>query len=210
MASQEEALTSENTHTGIADIWDIDARSHTPHLLQSATKSSIATSISFLTLPREIRDIIYRYLLSTKYTKRASIYPRNDYCLHPSILRASRQIEREGSHILYNENSLVRVIMCDLHIWVNPLDPRGNRPARNRGHRISVLAAFEQAHKFTRHTMEFTMLQKDTPSDHSDLIKKSIIIAGEDLPQFCQILLELHADSQGWLGQRTLAIEFFS
>ena len=210
MASQDETLTSENTHKGIADIWDVDARSHTPPLAQSTTKSSIATSISFLSLPREIRDMIYRYLLSTEYTKRFSKYPRYDYCFHPSILRASRQIEREASHILYNENSLVRVRMCALNFWVSPLDPKEDQLACIRN-RISVLAAFGKAHKFTRHTMEFTMQQQDTLfSDRSDSITYTIVIAGEDLPEFCQILLEVHASREGWLDQQTLAVEFFS
>ena len=213
MASREEAPTSANTYIGIADICGMDTCSQTPHLVQSATKSSIATSIPFLTLPREVRDIIYRYLLSTKYTKYVSTYARDEYCFHPLILRASRQIEREASHILYNENSLVRVSMCDLHFWVNPLDHRGARPDNIGtfcGHRISILAAFQQAHKFRRHIMEFTMLQGYTPSDLFNLTENSIIIAGEDLPKFCHILLEIHAHWQGWLGQRTLAIEFFS
>ena len=38
-----------------------------------ATSSGLATKdhpITFLSLPREIRDEIYRFLLSTKYTKR--------------------------------------------------------------------------------------------------------------------------------------------
>ena len=69
MASQEEAPTSENLHAGIADDWGKGARDQSSDLIQSFTKSSIATSISFLTLPRELRDIIYRHLLSTKYTK---------------------------------------------------------------------------------------------------------------------------------------------
>ena len=69
MASQEEGPTSENEHTSIADEWGKDACGHIPHLIQSFPKSSIATSISFLNLPRELRDIIYRHLLSTKYTK---------------------------------------------------------------------------------------------------------------------------------------------
>ena len=32
----------------------------------------VPMSIPFLTLPREVRDIIYRHLLSTKYTKHMS------------------------------------------------------------------------------------------------------------------------------------------
>ena len=70
MAAQEETLTSENTHTDIADKCGKDARGHDPQLIQYTTKSSIAKSVSFLSLPRELRDIIYRHLLSTKYTKR--------------------------------------------------------------------------------------------------------------------------------------------
>lgn len=40
----------------------------------------IPTSISFLILPREIRDMIYRHLLSTRYTE--SVY------IEPEVVRA--------------------------------------------------------------------------------------------------------------------------
>lgn len=53
--------------TDTADVWHKDLLRSSRLLEQSAP--IVPMSIPFLTLPREIRDMIYRYLLSTEYTK---------------------------------------------------------------------------------------------------------------------------------------------
>ena len=78
------------------------------------------------------------------------------------------------------------------------------------GHAVPILVAYERAHKFTRHTMEFVMLREDTFSDCSDLSENSFVIAGDDLQGFCHILLKLNAFSETRLDQLTLAIEVFT
>ena len=134
------------------------------------------------------------------------MYERHAYHFHPSILRASRQIEREASHVLYNENSLVRVSSCPHPYRVDRHGLRENFD----GHAIPILAAYKRAHKFTRHTMEFVILHEDTLSDCSDLSVNSFVIAGDDLQRFCLILLRLNALSDMRLDRLTLAIEIFT
>ena len=134
------------------------------------------------------------------------MYEEHAYHFHPSILRASRQIEREASHVLYNENSLVRVSSCGKCCWVDDCGLVG----KYDGYSVPILAAYERAHKFTRHTMEFVMLREDTLSDGSDLVAHSFVITGDDLQGFCYILLRLNAFSRTRLDQVTLAIEVFS
>ncbi|MCJ1247334.1 hypothetical protein MMC30_004548 [Trapelia coarctata] len=82
-------------------------------------------------LPREIRDTIYRYLLSTTYTfvedepgPRVVVtddYPLHGenplqrYNFHPEILRVNRQIGAEAGEMLYEENGLI-VIELDAYL----------------------------------------------------------------------------------------------
>ena len=131
------------------------------------------------------------------------MYEEHVYVFHPSILRASRQIEREASHILYNENSLVRVSTSAFRYWeVIGFGLRG----KIDGHGIPILATSERAHSFTRHTMELVMLRKGIPSQHLDMIVKIFIIAGDDLQRFCHSLLMLNTS----LNKLILAIEVFT
>jgi len=66
--------------------------------------ASTPTTSAFLQLPREIRDDIYRRLLTITLTLDA---PGERYHLHPAILRASKQISSEAQMVLHNENDLV-------------------------------------------------------------------------------------------------------
>ena len=134
------------------------------------------------------------------------MYEEHAYRFHPSILGASRQIEREASRVLYTENCLVRVSSCGKCYLVDDCGLVGNYD----GHAVPILAAYERAHKFTRHTMEIVMLRDDTLLDSSDLIENSFVIAGDDLEGFCHILLKLNPLSGTRLDQLTLAIEIFT
>ena len=83
-----------------------------------------------MSLPREIRDTIYRYLLSTTHTfvedaprppldsswreqlHRDKDIPNQHYAFHPAILAVNKQIGAEAAEILYKENQLI-VIEAD-------------------------------------------------------------------------------------------------
>lgn len=54
-----------------ADAWGVDL----PATMPLVTTPLVPMSIPFLALPRELRDMIYRHLLSTKYTKSGYIEP---------------------------------------------------------------------------------------------------------------------------------------
>lgn len=78
----------------------------------------------FLSLSPEIRNQIYGYLLSTKYTKRVLILgpecaspiplvklcPSHYYEFHTTILELNRQVYQEGTSILYCENLFIRLV----------------------------------------------------------------------------------------------------
>lgn len=127
------------------------------------------------------------------------------YQFQPSILRASRQIEREASHILYNENSLVRVSSCGRRSW----ESESRRVGDHIGQVVPILAANERARLFTRHTMEVAMLHKDSLSVGSDVTANSCVIAGDDLQGFCHVLLWMNKFPATRLDQLSLAIEVF-
>jgi hypothetical protein len=68
------------------------------------------SSFPFLRLPREIRDKIYRRLLSARLT--TDDYNSGDYAnwpvqFHPAISRTNKQISSEASKVLYGENEFV-------------------------------------------------------------------------------------------------------
>lgn len=56
------SFSFDDWNTRHADGWGIEYS-------QPVTMPSVTMSIPFLTLPRELRDVIYRYLLSINYTK---------------------------------------------------------------------------------------------------------------------------------------------
>jgi hypothetical protein len=70
---------------------------------------SPAQPFPFLSLPPEIRNKIYRYLLTRSGPIRSPHRPRQYAIptnLHPCILAANRQIHNEALRILYQENAL--------------------------------------------------------------------------------------------------------
>lgn len=72
-----------------ADDTDLDSPPEPP-----ATMTLIPMSIPFLSLPRELRDMIYRHLLCTKYTKGVSETP-SMVCTN-RVGHAASLTERQG------------------------------------------------------------------------------------------------------------------
>ena len=68
----------------------------------ATTHNSTAPKRGFLDLPGEIRNIIYRILLTKTYAYRQNAYSYAP--LHPTILRSNRQIHSEAVKILHGEN----------------------------------------------------------------------------------------------------------
>ena len=82
--------------------------SHSIQSSASNTQKHPPRALGFLDLPGEIRNQIYRMVLTTKWAfKKAPYAHRFDstcYELSPAILRANQQIYREARSILYDEN----------------------------------------------------------------------------------------------------------
>lgn len=73
------------------------------HSVLGGDKTWELKDFRLLDLPRELRDMIYREVL----TPDISHITRGVYRLTSAILRANKQIHREASNILYNENCWV-------------------------------------------------------------------------------------------------------
>ena len=136
------------------------------------------------------------------------MYEEHEYKFFPSILRTSRQIEREASHVLYAENDLIRVSFCGL---LPSRDFLGRGSHRN-GHAVPILATDYHAHSFTRHMMEIVMLREIAQPERGsfDAIDRSFVIAGDDLQSFCHTLLVMNRYEITHLDQMTLAIEVYT
>ena len=88
-----------------ADSWDTICPIPQPITITDL----VPMTLPFLTLPRELRDIIYRYLLSTKYTKnvfreskKASVA---DFITVPRLTRKLVLNERRVSIPILSSNS---------------------------------------------------------------------------------------------------------
>ena len=64
---------------------------------------------SFLGLPLELRNEIYRHLLSTHYTRLDLGLGRARYLFHPAILAINRQIYDESTAVLRQENKFILI-----------------------------------------------------------------------------------------------------
>ena len=84
------------------------------HLSQALLRPLVdnpAMPNALMSLLREPRDEIYRYLLLTaRDVFQSQKFPRC-YQLHPSILRVNKQISEEAGRVFYNENQFIRLIL---------------------------------------------------------------------------------------------------
>ena len=70
---------------------------------------------SLLTLPGEIRNEIYRLLLTTRYNLPCYDKPTAQ-SLHPAILRVNRQINKEATNVLHGDNFWI-IAQVNIHQW---------------------------------------------------------------------------------------------
>lgn len=69
----------------------------------------------FLALPGEIRNEIYRMLLTTRYTF-PNDFLKTPLSLHPAILRVNRQINEEATNVLHGDNYWI-IAQINIHQW---------------------------------------------------------------------------------------------
>ncbi|CAD6576074.1 MAG: hypothetical protein ASARMPRED_007594 [Alectoria sarmentosa] len=150
----------------------------------------------FLKLPFELRSKIYRYWLSAKYVKKDltegkedsewEYHPTYAYGFEPAILRTNRQINHEGSHVLYYENMLVTFSSDYYNEDDLDLDSFGLRitaDAWKVSHfQYCALSIKLKADEKVKANIE---LSADFPRNGMS----NIIFPGEDLPAFCRSLL---------------------
>ncbi|KAF6232520.1 hypothetical protein HO173_009188 [Letharia columbiana] len=167
----------------------------------------------FLRLAAETRDQIYAYLLSTKYTKH---YPREEdpeweynydltkdfdctprpthvYRFHPGILGANRQINREASCVLYDQNMFVEVT-SDLTDWNVDFEWLG----------VPIVAEGAIASGFVYSVLHIKV-ELEHLIHYQDKHPFQRIFAGADLPAFCTALL-LGGESSKAIYESTLLV----
>ena len=100
--------------------------------LGSRPTSSSSSRPSLLTLPGEIRDIVYRMLLTTPYTYEEieSEFDRyGSYTFHPTILRTCKQIHREATGVLYLGNTWIVIHAREIDLpKTYPIESFWNEP----------------------------------------------------------------------------------
>jgi hypothetical protein len=160
----------------------------------------------FLSLPREIRDEVYRLCLLTRHTKRACfLHPAIPHSLDLVILRICRQIHEESSHILYCENAFVRIV-TDLKLQATDIAARGvacissgeNTTRCTRVHPSRIDYSLEATLRFrTFYATEWIDEKPIAQLSHNewhDYRSAQFLVAVEDLSTFCAILCFLKDD----------------
>lgn len=156
--------------------------------------------ISFLSLPRELRDKVYTYLLSTEYNKHDLEKPRFStmrcnyiYHFHTSILYTNRQINHEASQSFYMNNLFVHINCGEDQMANLCTDPWG-----------SVLLKGAKAQQNARHAMDIELLSED--GVFSDEVKPHFITTYSELPALCRNLLSMSKYAQGSLVSMKLRL----
>ena len=109
-------------------------------LLACFSKAKRAKISLFFTLPRELRDEIYGYLLTSStpitvlkaWTQRYNRY-RGD--LNPTILSTCRQAAAEGTRVLYSTNTFQYILRDDGQPIPEGMNKRGAIPSSSPPHR---------------------------------------------------------------------------
>ncbi|KAI9777135.1 MAG: hypothetical protein M1835_005320 [Candelina submexicana] len=133
--------------------------------------------LHFLRLPGEIRNQIYRLLLTSKDVRRTVENGAPIYEFTPSILRVNRQIHDEAIGILYLENRFVGITAtCGRlrHIVIDNFLPR-----------ISM-GDSTKSHNFPQQALEVQVHSSPTPVKYEKTF--ALLILLEDLPAFCAML----------------------
>ncbi|KAF6228944.1 hypothetical protein HO133_007056 [Letharia lupina] len=177
------------------------ATSSTPSLDPPAATPSIGNAGPFMRAPREIRDNIYRFLLSTKHTKEfhgepasasSAQSPNNPTepglirYFHTSILFTNRQVYIEASNIFYMENLFIRINSVAANELYHPTNFGGYRSTGSSGRGLRVLSTGTKAQACTRHVMEINLIPSPLLFDHHGY--HHFIFACDDLPVFCRAL----------------------
>ena len=176
---------------------------------------------TFLSLPRELRDEVYTYLLSTEYNKHEYGEPRfvnhrrpllsmriltnhaqfsmrlpYTYHFHTSILYINRQINNEATETFYINNLFVRISCGVDHIANRYISSVRQIDAKD--------AEDAKAQKSEHHVMEIDLLSKGEVSD--DHRKNKFIVTCNELPALCRSLLSMDTEFQGTLDSIELRL----
>ena len=139
--------------------------------------------LHFLGLPGEIREQIYREVLSTANSRRDLGHGCSEYQFDVDILRANRQIYNEAKRI-QEENVFVKITTP----W-----PEAEGHISTEG-RVPMLASGENAQRFEAYRLHVSI---DTPGVFAGNETHSMIICGDDLVAFTRMWHFSNLNHQG-------------
>ncbi|KAI9879609.1 MAG: hypothetical protein M1830_007969 [Pleopsidium flavum] len=152
--------------------------------------SSVSNKFRFLDLPAELRNEVYRNLLSTKYNKRFDeVTCAFFYDLQLSILRTNRQIHTEALEV-FHDNQFVR-ITCS---WLAFEDLLAEAKFPLIGAKYGKARNFTE-HPFKQHHMAVIL---DYMEDKYEELFITAITCQEDVGEFCKMLYYFDCSSPGF------------
>ena len=184
------------------------ATMQTPASELPATVKSRGSPGPFTRAPREVRDQIYRFLLSTEYTQHVhseikgqgftnsddssdapTVKYKLSYRFHTSILLTNRQIHHEASHVFYMENLFIRVNTVILTPMRLP-----NVLGGWREYALPVFSNSTNIQACKRHVMDINMVpESQWPHPREQC---TFILACRDLPMLGRTLLLMSTQTE--------------
>ncbi|KAI9719592.1 MAG: hypothetical protein M1812_003363 [Candelaria pacifica] len=157
---------------------DVLDRSNLANAKHRLTESSLTKDRPhFLQLPGELRNRIYRLLLTSKEVKRTVKNGAPIYEFTPSILGVNRQIHDEALGILYFENTFIGITATCL--------PLRKSVTENFLPRISMRSSIT-SHTFPPQALQVQLSCGPVLTRNTNTFELLIVL--EDLPAFCAML----------------------
>lgn len=123
VANSNSAMSQPRQQSGFA------AQETTP---PTCTVEPAPSGASFLSLGPELRNKIYRYLLTLRNETIDIQHPWESADLHTSIIYTNRQIAQEAAAIFYGENRFIASIdYCEDFFRVGDAEPSAEKRAKN-------------------------------------------------------------------------------
>lgn len=155
----------------------------------ATTEASTTLNSRFMTLPGELRNIIYRMLMTNRYAYREDLLKYGP--LHIAILRCNRQVHREAMQILHGENIWI-IAKVDARHW-----PSGLGVMRH----LSRKGTDAIQYPALRIDLSMPLAENAPPQEHITLL-----MAETSIPIFIQHLWRISYDENTEQDFRTMSL----
>ncbi|CAF9942011.1 hypothetical protein IMSHALPRED_003152 [Imshaugia aleurites] len=181
---------------------EVVTSSGSPPSLEPLALSNSEKPIRLLNLPRELRDKVYAYLLSTEYNKHEDLEHLDTmridykYTFHTAILYTNRQINNEASQTFYIDNLFVH-ISCSRDIACLS-------DYKYDGDWRKVFPRGAEAGKSVHPAMEISLLSEGEVDKHHEICH--FIVTCQELPAICRSLLSKDKKYPGSMASMKLRL----